>query len=73
MVVNNASPRSHGRVPSPNVKQNAGGIVVVLNGASPRPDCGRRYEVGVKGIYGSGTPIPASATDVLEQIEATLK
>lgn len=26
------------------------------------------YEAGVKGIYGPGTPIPASAKDVLEQI-----
>ena len=27
------------------------------------------YEAGVKGIYGPGTPIPASAKDVLEQIK----
>jgi methylmalonyl-CoA mutase len=26
----------------------------------------------VKGIYGPGTPIPASAKDVLEQIKASL-
>jgi methylmalonyl-CoA mutase len=31
------------------------------------------YEAGVKGIYGPGTPIPASAKDVLEQIKACLK
>ena len=28
------------------------------------------YDAGVKGIYGPGTPIPASAKDVLEQIKA---
>jgi selenocysteine lyase/cysteine desulfurase len=30
------------------------------------------YEAGVKGIYGPGTPIPASAKDVLEQIRKAL-
>ena len=29
-------------------------------------------EAGVKGIYGPGTPIPASAKDVLEQIKKAL-
>jgi methylmalonyl-CoA mutase cobalamin-binding subunit len=28
----------------------------------------RRTTAGAKGIYGPGTPIPASAKDVLEQI-----
>jgi methylmalonyl-CoA mutase len=27
------------------------------------------YQAGVKGIYGPGTPIPASARDVLTHIE----
>ena len=27
------------------------------------------YKAGVKGVYGPGTPIPASAKDVLEQIK----
>ena len=31
------------------------------------------YAAGVKGIYGPGTPIPASARDVLQQIEAALQ
>ena len=30
------------------------------------------YDAGVKGIYGPGTPIPASAKDVLEQIKRSL-
>ena len=31
-----------------------------------------KYDAGVKGIYGPGTPIPASAKDVLEQIKRSL-
>jgi methylmalonyl-CoA mutase len=30
------------------------------------------YEAGVKGVYGPGTPIPASAKDVLEQIKTAV-
>jgi methylmalonyl-CoA mutase len=30
------------------------------------------FDAGVKGIYGPGTPIPASAKDVLEQIKASV-
>ena len=36
--------------------------------SSRAQDYGFLYEAGVKGIYGPGTPIPASAKDVLEQI-----
>jgi LAO/AO transport system kinase len=36
----------------------------------PAQDYDYLYEAGVKGIYGPGTPIPASAKDVLEQIQA---
>ena len=32
-------------------------------------DYGFLWDAGVKGIYGPGTPIPASAKDVLEQIK----
>ena len=41
-----------------------------LGGVIPRQDYEFLYEAGVKGIYGPGTPIPASAKDVLEQIRA---
>jgi methylmalonyl-CoA mutase len=34
----------------------------------PAQDYDFLYDAGVKGIYGPGTPIPASAKDVLEQI-----
>lgn len=45
-------------------------IVVFVGGVVPRQDYDYLYEAGVKGIYGPGTPIPASAKDVLEQIKA---
>ncbi len=38
----------------------------------PQQDYEFLYDAGVKGIYGPGTPIPASAKDVLEQIRKNL-
>ena len=52
-------------------KQGADDIVVFVGGVVPRQDYDFLYEAGVKGIYGPGTPIPASAKDVLEQIKAS--
>ena len=49
--------------------QGAGEIVVFVGGVIPRGDYEFLYDAGVKGIYGPGTPIPASAKDVLEQIK----
>ncbi|MFV0679965.1 methylmalonyl-CoA mutase [Ottowia sp.] len=49
-------------------KQGADDIVVFVGGVIPRQDYDFLYQAGVKGIYGPGTPIPASAKDVLEQI-----
>ncbi len=49
-------------------KQGADDIVVFVGGVIPKQDYDFLYEAGVKGIYGPGTPIPASAKDVLEQI-----
>jgi methylmalonyl-CoA mutase len=43
-------------------------IIVFVGGVIPQQDYGFLYDAGVKGIYGPGTPIPASAKDVLEQI-----
>ncbi|MES2413376.1 MAG: methylmalonyl-CoA mutase [Pseudomonadota bacterium] len=54
-------------------KQGADDIIVFVGGVIPRGDYEMLYEAGVKGIYGPGTPIPASAKDVLEQIRAALK
>jgi len=51
-------------------KQGADDIIVFVGGVIPQQDYGFLYEAGVKGIYGPGTPIPASAKDVLEQIKA---
>ncbi|MDP2448395.1 MAG: methylmalonyl-CoA mutase [Polaromonas sp.] len=53
-------------------KQGADDIIVFVGGVIPRQDYEMLYEAGVKGIYGPGTPIPASAKDVLEQIKASL-
>ncbi|MBP9737025.1 MAG: methylmalonyl-CoA mutase [Rhodoferax sp.] len=53
-------------------KQGADDIVVFVGGVIPRQDYDMLYEAGVKGIYGPGTPIPASAKDVLEQIKKSL-
>jgi methylmalonyl-CoA mutase len=49
-------------------KQGADDIVVFVGGVIPKQDYDFLYDAGVKGIYGPGTPIPASAKDVLEQI-----
>jgi methylmalonyl-CoA mutase len=53
-------------------KQGADDIIVFVGGVIPRQDYEMLYEAGVKGIYGPGTPIPASAKDVLEQIRASM-
>ena len=51
-------------------EQGADDIIVFVGGVIPQQDYDFLYEAGVKGIYGPGTPIPASAKDVLEQIKA---
>jgi methylmalonyl-CoA mutase len=53
-------------------KQGADDIIVFVGGVIPKQDYEFLYEAGVKGIYGPGTPIPASAKDVLEQIRSAL-
>ena len=53
-------------------KQGGDDIIVFVGGVIPRQDYAFLYDAGVKGIYGPGTPIPASAKDVLEQIKSHL-
>jgi methylmalonyl-CoA mutase len=53
-------------------KQGADDIIVFVGGVIPQQDYEYLYNAGVKGIYGPGTPIPASAKDVLEQIKKAL-
>jgi methylmalonyl-CoA mutase len=53
-------------------KQGADDIIVFVGGVIPRQDYEFLYEAGVKGIYGPGTPIVASAKDVLEQIRKAM-
>jgi methylmalonyl-CoA mutase len=48
--------------------QGADDIIVFVGGVIPAQDYDFLFEAGVKGVYGPGTPIPASAKDVLEQI-----
>jgi methylmalonyl-CoA mutase len=50
-------------------EQGADDIIVFVGGVIPKQDYEFLYEAGVKGIYGPGTPIVASAKDVLEQIK----
>jgi methylmalonyl-CoA mutase len=50
--------------------QGADDIIVFVGGVVPPQDYEFLYAAGVKGIYGPGTPIPVSAKDVLEQIQA---
>ena len=54
-------------------KQGGKEIVVFVGGVIPKQDYEFLYEAGVKGIYGPGTPIPASAKDVLENIRKALE
>jgi methylmalonyl-CoA mutase len=53
-------------------EQGGDDIVVFVGGVIPQQDYEFLYQAGVKGIYGPGTPIPASAKDVLEQIKQSL-
>jgi methylmalonyl-CoA mutase len=53
--------------------QGADDIIVFVGGVIPAQDYGFLFDAGVKGIYGPGTPIPASAKDVLEQIRAATR
>jgi methylmalonyl-CoA mutase len=52
--------------------QGADDIIVFVGGVVPPQDHEFLRQAGVKGIYGPGTPIPASAKDVLEQIKSHL-
>jgi methylmalonyl-CoA mutase len=54
-------------------RQGGKDIVVFVGGVIPKQDYEFLYEAGVKGIYGPGTPIPASAKDVLEHIRKALE
>jgi methylmalonyl-CoA mutase len=56
------------------LKQQGGrDIIVFVGGVIPQQDYEFLYSSGVKGIYGPGTPIPASAKDVLEHIRQAVE
>jgi len=44
--------------------------VVFVGGVIPQQDYPALYAAGVAGIYGPGTPIPVSASDVLAKVRA---
>ncbi|GAA4017995.1 methylmalonyl-CoA mutase [Actimicrobium antarcticum] len=48
-------------------------IVVFVGGVIPAQDYDFLYQAGVQGIYGPGTAIPVSASDVLEKIRRALR
>ena len=50
-------------------KQGADDIIVFVGGVVPAQDYDFLFDAGVKGVYGPGTAIPASAKDVLENIK----
>lgn len=47
-------------------------IAVIIGGVIPKQDYGFLEQVGVKGIFGPGTPIPQAADEVLGVIEANV-
>jgi methylmalonyl-CoA mutase len=50
-------------------KLEANDIIVVVGGVIPKKDYPFLEEIGVKGVFGPGTPIPVSARSVLEAIK----
>jgi len=50
--------------------QGVDGVVVFVGGVIPQQDYAELYAAGVAGIYGPGTPIPASASEVLAKVRA---
>ena len=51
-------------------KAESSDIAVIIGGVIPKQDYGYLEQVGVKGIFGPGTPIPQAADEVLRVIEA---
>ena len=51
-------------------KQGADDIVVIAGGVIPKQDYQFLLDVGVKCIFGPGTPIPVAARDVLDAVNA---
>ena len=47
-------------------------IAVIIGGVIPKQDYGFLEQIGVKGIFGPGTPIPQAADEVLKVIEANV-
>jgi len=54
-------------------KQGADDIVVIVGGVIPKQDYDFLYKVGVKCIFGPGSPIPVCAREVLDAVNASQK
>ena len=54
-------------------KLDANDIIVVCGGVIPKQDYNFLMQVGVKGIFGPGTPVSTSALEVIKAIEESLK
>ena len=54
-------------------KLGASDIIVVCGGVIPKQDYDFLKKVGVKGIFGPGTPVSISAQEVINAIEENLK
>ena len=52
---------------------NASDIIVVVGGVIPKQDYDFLNQAGVKGIFGPGTPIMESATQVIDAINESIK
>lgn len=53
-------------------KAESSDIAVIIGGVIPKQDYGYLEQVGVKGVFGPGTPIPQAADEVLRVIEASV-
>jgi len=53
-------------------KAESSDIAVIIGGVIPKQDYGYLEQVGVKGIFGPGTPISQAADEVLRVIEANV-
>lgn len=54
-------------------KVDAEDIIVIVGGVIPKQDYEFLEQIGVKGIFGPGTPIPKAVTQVLKTIEAAIE
>jgi methylmalonyl-CoA mutase len=52
-------------------KLNRADIMVVVGGVVPEKDHPGLFAAGARAVFGPGTPIPAAALDLLDDLEST--